>query len=180
MLALPGSAYLFQGEELGLPEATLLSDGARQDPTWARSGHTSYGRDGCRVPVPWSGGEPSYGFGPGGESWLPQPAEWADLSAERQEAVPESTLELYRTLLHERRGLRLGRGTLTWLEGLPQDVLAFTISAADDRAVLVMANLGTTAISLPADAEVIVSSDDLGDDGTVPTDVTVWADVTTV
>ena len=175
MLALPGSAYLFQGEELGLPEATRLLDGSRQDPTWERSGHTIRGRDGCRVPVPWSGDSPSYGFGPSEASWLPQPGEWAALSADRQETVPESTLELYRTLLHERRGLRLGRGSLTWLEDYPADVLAFTVSTPDGTTILILANLGTTAIPLPKGAQVIVASAELSGDDEVPGDVTVWA-----
>ena len=178
MLALPGSAYLFQGEELGLPEATQLPDDAIQDPTWARSGHTSRGRDGCRVPVPWSGSTPSYGFGPTEASWLPQPAEWADLSIDRQEAVPASTLELYRTLLHERRGLGLGRGTLTWAGGYRDDVLAYTVRMPGRLTVLVLANLGTATVSLPEGAEVIVSSDELAADGSVPSDVTVWSELT--
>ncbi|MBC7593245.1 MAG: alpha-amylase [Kineosporiaceae bacterium] len=175
MLALPGSAYLFQGEELGLPEATRLPDDSRQDPTWERSGHTIRGRDGCRVPVPWSGDSQSYGFGPSEASWLPQPEEWASLSVNRQEAVPESTLELYRTLLHERRGLRLGRGSLRWLEDYPADVLAFTVSTLDGTTILILANLGTTAITLPKGAQVIVASDELFGDDEVPGDVTVWA-----
>jgi alpha-glucosidase len=73
MLALPGSAYLYQGEELGLPDHTALPDAVRQDPTWERSGHTERGRDGCRVPVPWEAGAPAYGFGPSWDTWLPPP-----------------------------------------------------------------------------------------------------------
>ena len=175
MLALPGSAYLFQGEELGLPEATRLPDDSRQDPTWERSGHTIRGRDGCRVPVPWSGDQPSYGFGPAGASWLPQPEEWANLAAERQRDRPGSTLELYRLLLRLRRELRLGRGTLTWLEGYADDVLAFTVSTPDGIPILILANLGTTAIPLPEGAQVIVASDELLGVNEVPGDVTVWA-----
>ena len=175
MLALPGSAYLFQGEELGLPEATRLPDDSRQDPTWERSGHTIRGRDGCRVPVPWSGDQPSYGFGPAGASWLPQPEEWANLAAEQQRDRPGSTLELYRLLLRLRRELRLGRGTLTWLEGYADDVLAFTVSTPDGIPILILANLGTTAIPLPEGAQVIVASDELLGDDEVPGDVTVWA-----
>ncbi|MET0450113.1 MAG: glycoside hydrolase family 13 protein, partial [Aeromicrobium sp.] len=76
MLALPGSAYLFQGEELGLPEATRLPDEVRQDPTFAHTDGASKGRDGCRVPVPWEDGDPSFGFGPADAAWLPQPAEY--------------------------------------------------------------------------------------------------------
>ncbi len=96
MLALPGSAYLYQGEELGLPEHTTLPDEARQDPTWVRSGHTQRGRDGCRVPIPWEADAPSYGFGPTDASWLPQPALWAEYALDRQRGVPGSTYELYR------------------------------------------------------------------------------------
>ena len=96
MLALPGSAYLYQGEELGLPEATELPDDVREDPTWEKSGHTSRGRDGCRVPMPWEGDAPSFGFGPRDESWLPQPEVYGDLAVDRQTGVEGSTLELYR------------------------------------------------------------------------------------
>ncbi len=116
MLALPGSAYLYQGEELGLPEATELPDELREDPTWERSGHTSRGRDGCRVPIPWEGGAPSYGFGPSEQSWLPQPEVYGELAVDRQVGVPGSTLELYRTILRLRRELGLGRGELSWLD----------------------------------------------------------------
>lgn len=174
MLALPGSAYLFQGEELGLPEATQLPDDSRQDPTWERSGHTIRGRDGCRVPVPWSGSEPSYGFGPAGASWLPQPEQWAHLAAERQRGMPESTLELYRRLLHLRRELRLGRGTLAWLDGFADDVLAFAISIPDGREISVIANLGSHSVELPKGAIVLAASEDLAPGSPIPTDVTVW------
>ena len=116
MLALPGSAYLYQGEELGLPEHTTLPDEYRQDPTWFRSGHTERGRDGCRVPIPWEADAPSYGFGPSDASWLPQPAVWAEYALDRQRGVPGSTYELYRAALRLRREHRLGAGTLTWVD----------------------------------------------------------------
>lgn len=174
MLALPGSAYLFQGEELGLPEATRLPDDSRQDPTWERSGHTIRGRDGCRVPVPWSGTEPSYGFGQAGASWLPQPEEWAGLAAEHQIGMPEATFELYRRLLHLRRELRLGRGTLTWLDGYADDVLAFAICTPVGREISVIANLGSEPVRLPEEAIVLAASKDFTPGSPVPTDVTVW------
>ena len=78
MLALPGGAYVYQGEELGLPEVADLPDEVRQDPTFLRTGGAVVGRDGCRVPLPWSGDAPPFGFGPSGTPWLPQPAAWAD------------------------------------------------------------------------------------------------------
>jgi len=173
MLALPGSAYLYQGEELGLPEATRLPDDARQDPTWVRSGHTVRGRDGCRVPVPWSGDSASYGFGPGEAAWLPQPDDWAGLGAEHQTGVAGSTLELYRTLLRTRRELHLGRGTLTWIDEYGEDVLAFSVTATEG-AMTVLANLGREALPLPDGATVLASSQPLEPGAPLRTDETVW------
>ncbi|MFC6062233.1 glycoside hydrolase family 13 protein [Streptomyces ochraceiscleroticus] len=123
MLALPGSAYLYQGEELGLPEVTELPDAVRQDPAFFRGDGQDGFRDGCRVPLPWSGTEAPYGFGPGG-SWLPQPAGWAELTVEAQTGTPGSTLELYRAALAWRRALPgLGDGRMSWLDA-PEGVLA--------------------------------------------------------
>ncbi|WP_055550945.1 glycoside hydrolase family 13 protein [Streptomyces sp. NBRC 110028] len=130
-LALPGSAYLYQGEELGLPEVTDLPDEARQDPAFFRTSAEGQDgqdgqegrRDGCRVPLPWSRSGPSYGFGPGG-SWLPQPDGWGDASVEAQTGDPGSTLELYRGALALRRELPgLGDGPMSWLNA-PAGVLA--------------------------------------------------------
>ncbi|MCY0950894.1 glycoside hydrolase family 13 protein [Streptomyces sp. H27-S2] len=104
MLALPGSAYVYQGEELGLPEVLDLPDAARRDPAFHRGAGQDGLRDGCRVPIPWSGTEPPYGFGPAG-SWLPQPAGWGGLSVAAQTGDPHSTLELYRAALELRRAL---------------------------------------------------------------------------
>jgi alpha-glucosidase len=171
MLALPGSAYLYQGEELGLPEATRLPDEARQDPTWERSNHTNVGRDGCRVPMPWEGGAPGCGFGPSGETWLPQPEEYAALAVDQQTGKEGSTLELYRSLLALRKEHRLGRGRLTWVD-LGDDVVAFDTPTATGRTVRVVANVGVDTVQLP-DGEVLVSSGPL-DGGGVPTDTTAW------
>ena len=178
MLGLPGSAYLYQGEELGLPEATRLPDDVRQDPTWERSNRTERGRDGCRVPMPWEGSTPSLGFGPGAETWLPQPPEYGALAVDRQRTVAGSTLELYRRLLSLRRELRLGRGSLTWYEAGSDDVLAFTTSTADGRTVLVLANLGPSPAPLPDGARVLVTSSPDGSAGhDVSIDTAVWAEI---
>ncbi len=99
-LALPGAAFLYNGAELGLPNV-VLPDSALQDPVWERSGHTERGRDGCRVPVPWEGTEPPFGFS-SGEPWLPMPAEWAGLTVEAQLEDVTSTLSLYRAALELR------------------------------------------------------------------------------
>ncbi|WP_116211356.1 glycoside hydrolase family 13 protein [Streptomyces olivoreticuli] len=125
MLALPGSAYVYQGEELGLPEVVDLPDEVRQDPAFFRGDGQDGTRDGCRVPIPWSGDEAPYGFGPGG-SWLPQPAQWRELSVAAQSGDPRSTLELYRSALTLRRELPgLGDGEMVWLDA-PEGVLAFS------------------------------------------------------
>jgi alpha-glucosidase len=169
MLALPGSAYLYQGEELGLPEHTTMPDEFRQDPTWFRSGHADTGRDGCRVPIPWEADAPSYGFGPSDSSWLPQPPAWAEYALDRERGVAGSTYEMYRSALHLRRDHGLGRHPLTW-ESSTADVLAFR--AGD---VLVLTNFGDRPAELPLGASVLISSEPLDADGRVPTDVTVWA-----
>jgi alpha-glucosidase len=167
MLALPGSAYLYQGEELGLPEVIDLPDDARQDPTWFRTHGERYGRDGCRVPIPWSATAPAYGFSPTGASWLPQPAQWAALAREAQQGVPTSTLSLYETLLAERRARNLGAGTLEWVDGGSPDVLAFRTGE-----LRVIANLGSEPIELPA-GTVVAASEQLSG-SILPPDPTVW------
>ena len=124
MLALPGSVYLYQGEELGLPEVQDLPDDARQDPMWTRSGHADYGRDGCRVPLPWAAGEPHFGFS-SGTPWLPQPDWFADFAADRQDADPASVLHRYRAALRARRDIDQST-PLVWLDAGRAGVLAFS------------------------------------------------------
>ena len=107
VLALPGTVYLYQGQELGLDDVDVPA-GSRQDPVFLRSGGEQVGRDGGRVPLPWSGEEPPYGFAPAGTlTWLPQPSDWASVTRAAQEGDPESTLALYRRALAERRARRV-------------------------------------------------------------------------
>jgi alpha-glucosidase len=174
MLALPGGAYIYQGEELGLPDSTDMPAEYRQDPTFARTDGAETGRDGCRVPIPWSADGPSLGFGPSASTWLPQPSAYAEYAVDRQEGVEGSTLELYRSLLASRRELSLGTGSLTWVTGYGDDVVALTNGASGRDRVLVVANLGAEAVALPEGAELIVASGPL-ENGLVPTDTTVWA-----
>ncbi|MFI6602249.1 glycoside hydrolase family 13 protein [Nonomuraea sp. NPDC050536] len=121
-LALPGSVYLYQGEEAGLPEVLDLPDSARQDPTFHRSGPADYGRDGCRVPLPWTSTGPSFGFSRSPSPWLPQPAWFADYAIEDQIGHPDSTWELHRQALTLRRDFT---GPLEWLSTSRDDVIAF-------------------------------------------------------
>jgi alpha-glucosidase len=168
MLALPGSAYVYQGEELGLPEDTQLPDEAREDPTWERSGHTVRGRDGCRVPIPWKAAAPSFGFGPFDKSWLPQPALWSDYAVDREEGLPDSTLHLYRQSLRLRRRHALGSGSLAWRPETRGDVLAF-----DNGDVTVVTNFGAAGVPLPA-GDVILTSGELAAGGLLGQDTTAW------
>lgn len=119
MLGLPGSAYLYQGEELGLPEHTTMEDEARRDPLWERTNHLVPGRDGCRVPLPWTRDGASYGYNTTGRTWLPQPEGWGDYSPEAQDGCEDSTLTLYRRAIALRREHRLGRGAVQWLPADP-------------------------------------------------------------
>jgi len=167
MLSLPGSAYLYQGEELGLPEVIELDDHVREDPTFHRTNGAVYGRDGCRVPIPWESAAPAFGFSSSGDSWLPQPRHFAQFARDQQQGSPESTLELYRSALRARDEHNLGLGSVEWLEGYGHDVVALR-----NGPITVIANLGSTAIELPA-GEVILASGPL-DGRAVPTDTTVW------
>ena len=123
VLALPGSVYLYQGEELGLPEVQDLPDEARQDPIWERSGHREHGRDGCRVPLPWTASRPSFGFTTG-MPWLPQPDWFDDFAVSAEEGDPDSVLSFYRRAVEARRGIDRD-AALTWLDTGRADALAF-------------------------------------------------------
>jgi len=177
MLALPGGAYVYQGEELGLPEHTTMPDEWRQDPIFHRTKGTdefALGRDGCRVPMPWTKEGPSAGFGPSERSWLPQPDAYAGLAVDQQQGVPGSTLTLYRDLLDYRRKHRFGHGSLAWSPLTDATTLAFLNTSGDGtRTVLVVTNFGPDPVPLP-EGDVIIASSPLTDDGAVPTDTTVW------
>jgi alpha-glucosidase len=166
MLGLPGSAYLYQGEELGLPEVHDLPIEVLDDPVWARSGHKQKGRDGCRVPIPWNKDGSSFGFGVDG-SWLPQPEEWGGLSVEAQDGVPGSTLEMYRTALRLRSEHLVGDESLEWVESGPT-----TMTFRRGSGVTVVVNFGQDPVALP-EGEVLVSSRDLRD-GMLPADSAAW------
>ncbi|MGY3334748.1 alpha-glucosidase [Streptomyces filamentosus] len=170
-LALPGSVYLYQGEELGLPEADVPLDRI-QDPMHFRSGGTDPGRDGCRVPLPWEADAPAYGFGtrPGTDPWLPQPADWARYAVDRQDADPASMLGLYRAALALRRTEPgFGDGALDWLPA-PDGVLAFT----RDHGLTCVVNLSAAPVELPAHRTRLLASGPLDPAGALPPDTAVW------
>jgi alpha-glucosidase len=154
MLGIPGGAYLYQGEELGLPEHTTLEDKYRQDPTFSRTKGERVGRDGCRVPLPWeANGGVSFGFNSTGKSWLPAPATYKKYARDVQEGVAGSTLELYKKLIATRKNLALGSGEFRWApEYSSANSLAYV-----NNGVLVLSNFGPELITVPA-GEIIVST----------------------
>jgi alpha-glucosidase len=171
-MALPGSLYLYQGEELGLPEAEDIPAERRQDPMFFRSGGVDPGRDGCRVPLPWSGTEPPYGFARdgAGSTWLPQPPGWGRYTVAAQSADPSSMLGLYRTGLHLRRSRLSFGGEFAWL---PSDAGVLAFARGPRLACLV--NLGAEPVELPDSATVLLASGAL-DAGCLPPDTAVWLD----
>ncbi len=169
-LALPGSAYIYQGEELGLPEHTTLKARYRQDPAFARTNGSEIGRDGCRIPIPWKADAPSFGFGPGENSWLPMPGSFAQYAVDRQAGKDGSTLDLYRRLLELRRKWALGRGQVRW-RGADRNVLAF-----DNANLCAVVNLGSQSTALPA-GELLLSSEPLEEPGRLPGNAAAWLKV---
>ncbi len=173
MLALPGGAYIYQGEELALPEVRDIPEDRLEDPRWFLSEKTDKGRDGCRVPLPWSANESgSFGFSINvklgkDNSWLPQPNWWGNYSAENQEHDPNSTLNLYRKALEIRKTeIGLGDGELEWLN-ISDQVLAF--KRPGNFACIV--NFGA-AFKIP-NGEVLIASTPIKDE-ILPEDGALW------
>jgi alpha-glucosidase len=163
MLALPGSAYLYQGEELGLEQVDVPAE-ARQDPSWFRTGEP--GRDGCRVPLPWEGDAPPYAFGPGtGQPWIPQPEDWKDLTVAAQEADESSMLAFYRRALAARRSFVRGTDPACVAEAKRNVVV---VRRGDLTVVL---NAGQRSVPMP-EGEVLISSGPVSD--RLPANTAVW------
>ncbi|MFC8224585.1 glycoside hydrolase family 13 protein [Streptomyces sp. NPDC057287] len=171
-LSLPGGVYVYQGDELGLPEVQDLPDELLQDPTFVRSGGKDRGRDGCRVPLPWSGSGASFGFSPESATaspWLPQPASWSALSVAAQETDPDSFLSLYRAALALRRErLAVLPESLSWVDAGPG-----TVCFDRDGGFRCVLNASDSAVPLPAGADVLIASGPLPD-GELPPDTAVW------
>lgn len=170
MLGLPGASYLYQGEELGLPEHTTLAPEYRQDPTFARTGGKRVGRDGCRVPLPWQAGVgAANGFNTSGKSWLPQPEIYREYSRDQQNGVAGSTLELYKSALRIRRELKLGEGSFAWLPQFTNDrALGYR-----NGGILVIHNFDSAPIAMPA-GEVLLRSANESDEKHIAPNETVW------
>lgn len=174
-LALPGSKFLYQGEELGLPEVFDLPASARQDPIWLRSAGAELGRDGCRVPLPWSSAGGNFGFSTGSAAapaWLPQPDWFARFMVERQDADPNSPLALYRQLVKCRRGFFPAGAPLVFLDSIAEDTISFRRGAG-----ICVVNFGTEPVRLPTDWKItraLVSDQSFEGDTHVPSNSAAW------
>ncbi len=166
LLGLPGSVYLYQGEELGLPEVTELPVDVLDDPVWVRSEHTEKGRDGCRVPIPWTVDGDSAGFGSNG-SWLPQPDGWGGRSVEAQDGRPGSMLELYRSALELRRAHLTSDLDIEWLDGPTSETLMFRRGSG----ICCLVNFGSEPV--PVRGEILLSSQPV-ENGHLPGNASVW------
>jgi alpha-glucosidase len=175
-MALPGGVYVYQGDELGLPDVEDIPDDRLQDPFWIRSGGTNRGRDGARVPLPWTPDGAAAGFSPAGSSaepWLPQPAGWGRHAASLQRDDPGSMLALYRSGLAGRAAEpALGDGPLRWLDA-GEGVLAFARDRPGGPGLLCVLNLTGTPVELPAHGGVLLASAPLATDR-LPPDTAVW------
>ncbi len=169
MLGLPGSSYIYQGEELGLPEHTTLDASFREDPTFFRTKGERVGRDGCRVPIPWESDKPAYGFNTTGKSWLPQPENYRRYARSEQKGVAGSTLELYKQLLKIRKEFKMGLGELKWVEDLCDE----TTLVFDNSGVRVIANFGGT-LNLPAGELLVTTQHDLTVEGVLEHEQVAW------
>jgi alpha-glucosidase len=180
-MALPGAVYVYQGEELGLWEVEDIPAAQRQDPMFHRSGGVNPGRDGCRVPLPWSGMVPPFGFSPAAaatDPWLPQPAAWSDYTVHRQAADPASMLTLYRTAIRLRRSMpALGeRTSLTWLTPAEDDTRVLTFRRGAN--LLCVVNLSADYIELPPHEAILLTSEPVAAGRTLRPDTAAWLTVT--
>ncbi|GAA4705708.1 glycoside hydrolase family 13 protein [Kocuria gwangalliensis] len=176
-LSLPGSAYVYQGDELGLPEHTTLDAESRQDPTFFRTEGKELGRDGARVPLPWSPMGNGLGFGP--DPWLPQPVSFESITVDHQLGNPQSVLNLYKNALRIRQQLGLGRAEFTWdpLSERDSQVLAYHLTTESGETVLVAANAGDEAVEIPelSSGELLLTSgQSAAMAGKLAVDHTVW------
>lgn len=180
-LGLPGSVYLYQGEELGLFEVADIPWGALEDPQAQMTAHGDAikGRDGCRVPLPWTSLDATGDFGFSGPAdhdapHLPQPAWFAQFAVDVEESDEASMLSFYRAALALRRALIVPTGdtSLAWDEANAGDVVAYQRPLADGRTLVSMTNFGATPVALPA-GEVLIASAELVD-GKLPQDASAW------
>jgi alpha-glucosidase len=171
VFALPGSCYIYNGQELGLPDAEL-ADSDRQDPTFFRTNGLQKGRDGARVPMPWSGGSTPFGFS-SGMPWLPIPNDWKEFSVSAQNADSASTLNLYRSALKFRKNNLVGLGEIEWVDRGASGLISFArgefaVYLNTSSATFQIPTVGT--LVLGSDNEVVLANETL----TLPAATAAW------
>jgi alpha-glucosidase len=175
-LALPGSCYVFAGQELGLPDGEI-PDSSRQDPIYFRTKGAQKGRDGARVPLPWSGETAPFGFSTG-KPWLPLADKWKELTVEKQSMDPKSTLNLFRTALKLRQDHLVDHGSITWLESPEHGSMSDSLLAIRRGNVAIYMNLSSSPIEVEISGKLLIRSAGTVDarDGklTIPAISTIW------
>ena len=176
VLALPGSCYVFAGQELGLPDGEI-PDSSRQDPIYIRTKGVQKGRDGARVPLPWNGDTAPFGFTTG-KPWLPLTDKWKELTVEKQSVDPKSTLNLYRTALKLRADHLIDQGSITWLESPEHGSKSDSLLAVRRGNVSIYMNLSDSAAEVEITGKLLIVSAGIVDsrDGkvTIPPVSTIW------
>lgn len=171
-MLLPGSTYFFQGEELGLPDHTLIEDWHRQDPRYFATNGKTIGRDGCRAPMPWNSTQPAFGFSTGHKTWLPQPDKFKYYAVDVEEQDEQSTLSLYRRLIELRKALKLASGELHWFESARSDVLT-----CRNRNTLLVINFGHAPVSLPKGRIMVQSQPEVVQEEMLEGNSAVWIEL---
>jgi alpha-glucosidase len=176
VLALPGSCYVFAGQELGLPDG-VIPDESRQDPIYFRTKGVQKGRDGARVPLPWSGENAPFGF-TSGKPWLPLQESWKNSTVEKQDSDPKSTLNLYRNALNLRAEHLVTNGDINWIESPVHGHKGDSLLAFKRGNVSVFMNLSNLPIEVDITGKLLVVSSGIVDarDGkvTIPPVSTIW------
>jgi alpha-glucosidase len=176
VLGLPGSCYVFAGQELGLPDG-VIPDESRQDPIYFRTNGTQKGRDGARVPLPWSGESAPFGF-TAGSPWLPLQESWKELTVEKQDSDPKSTLNLYRSALKLRAEHLVGNGEVEWIESPDHGSKSDSLLAYKRGNVSVYMNLANKPVEVEITGKLLIVSAGVvdGRDGkvTIPPVSTIW------
>lgn len=168
-MLLPGALYLYQGEELGLPNHTTLDPRYRKDPRYFDSDRTQIGRDGCRIPMPWRSDAPAFGFGSSEKSWLSQPDHYKRYAVNVEEQDPHSTLALYRQLITLRQQYDLGNGQLLWFDAPRNDILL-----ARNGSLCLFINFGYTPIALPQGKIIAQSRPGIDKGDVLPGNAAIW------
>lgn len=168
LMGLPGAMYLYQGEELGLHEVSDIPEESIQDPQYLKNNKTEKGRDGCRVPLPWSNSMDNFGFSKTG-SHLPQPEWFGEFAVNMQKVDPNSTLSAYKKAIKLRKEL-LTEEEVEWIEETNAQILHYS----RPNGLNVLTNFQGDLFTLPENIEILLVSRDLENGNKIGPYTTVW------